>query len=210
MVSEVVDDITGAKISYKDAVAGKYSEIATPPDIPVAPKLKVSKEGSPAMIFLPAEVEASVELCKWHIVLKFPNFRPDIVKDRELVENKWNLKFKATVSYLNVRNLLLHYQCEEDFHKVMLLENVWIEKQRCRLLKWSSNLYNQESPITIRWVRLPQLPLNFYAPSCLAAIGDQIGGFVRADERTLRKENSLFARISIIELDLSKGVPGKI
>lgn len=71
-------------------------------------------------------------------------------------------------------------------------------KRLDRVLKWTSNVFlKKESPVVLRWIRLPQLPSNFYALSCLAAIGEHIEKLIRADERTLNKELSLFARICI-------------
>lgn len=59
------------------------------------------------------------------------------------------------------------------------------------------------------WVRLPNLPLQFWYPESFATIGDSLGKFIKEDTDRTSKGLATFARICV-ELDLSKGLPDKI
>lgn len=63
----------------------------------------------------------------------------------------------------------------------------------------------RKSPVVPRWVRLPGLPTNHFA-SCFEGLGSAISKFVKADERSLTKENPGYGRICV-EIDLSKELP---
>ena len=47
------------------------------------------------------------------------------------------------------------------------------------------------------WIRLPQLPIEFYDPSILKKIGSTIGPVLRIDSHTINGERGQFARLCI-------------
>lgn len=79
-----------------------------------------------------------------------------------------------------------------------------------RDIQWTSSFEKRkESPKVNRWIRLPNLPINFYTPKCMEGIGNAITKFVAVNERTIRKTNPGTARLCV-ELDLSKPLPQRI
>lgn len=59
------------------------------------------------------------------------------------------------------------------------------------------------------WVRLHNLPIHFWDQTILACIGNSIGRFIKMDTQRIEERIFTFARICV-EVDLSKGLPGKI
>jgi hypothetical protein len=59
------------------------------------------------------------------------------------------------------------------------------------------------------WVRLPNLPLNFYTPSFLPTLGNALGRFIKTDTYKIAKGFITFAHICV-EIDLSQGLPDRI
>ena len=53
------------------------------------------------------------------------------------------------------------------------------------------------------WVRISQLPLDYYNKGMLYVVGNQIGQVVKIDNTTLRRTKGRFARICVM-LDLTK------
>ena len=53
------------------------------------------------------------------------------------------------------------------------------------------------------WVRLPELPIEFYEPTILKKIGKTIGPVLRIDSHTLNGERGRFARVCV-QIDVNK------
>lgn len=47
------------------------------------------------------------------------------------------------------------------------------------------------------WIRLPELPIEYYAPSALREIGEAIGPFVRIDAHTAAESRGRYARLCV-------------
>jgi len=143
-------------------------------------------------------------------VIRFPQASPPINKVREIVNFKWGLEAQATVGYLNNRHILVKTSSELDYQKVLNMESSKLLNFNVKIFKWSSDFTSQrESPLVHRWVRLPSLPSNFFAPSVLEGIGNAITKFIMADPKSVTKENPSYARMCI-ELDLSKPQPSRV
>lgn len=61
----------------------------------------------------------------------------------------------------------------------------------------------------LRWIRLPQLPLNLYTPFVIKGLGDTISKYIDIDEKTATRTNPAYARLCL-ELDLLKPLPLKV
>lgn len=59
------------------------------------------------------------------------------------------------------------------------------------------------------WVRLYSLPLDYWQPESLSAIGNKLGHFVKISEATRRGKYTSFARIGV-EMDLSGALPDEL
>ncbi|KAK4710476.1 hypothetical protein R3W88_004989 [Solanum pinnatisectum] len=73
---------------------------------------------------------------------------------------------------------------------------------------WDSNFAPKESTITdfAIWVRLPQLPTEFYDKSILEKIGKKLGALLKIDACTSATLKERYARICI---EVSTGIPVK-
>lgn len=78
-----------------------------------------------------------------------------------------------------------------------------------KVFKWAPSFTSQpESPIVHRWVRQPQISSNLCAPSVFERISNSITKFINADENTVNKSNSAYARIC--ELGLTVPLPRRV
>eukprot|EP00253_Pinus_taeda_P016943 PITA_16943 len=59
------------------------------------------------------------------------------------------------------------------------------------------------------WIRLYSLPLDYWQPKSLKAIGNKLGHFIKISEATLRGKYTSFARICV-EMDLFEALPNEI
>ncbi|XP_057833889.2 uncharacterized protein LOC131044554 [Cryptomeria japonica] len=59
------------------------------------------------------------------------------------------------------------------------------------------------------WIRLPNLPLQYWFDSCFEAIGNSLGKFLLIDDGSLNLLHTTFARV-LVEMDTSMGLPSEI
>lgn len=181
-----------------------------PLDITISQKTPISKYGKPTFILTEEEMQQSLDHCKWYLVLKFNNTRPKPEDIRRVILRMWGLSSSVTIGALNTKDILLKIQNEEDHIKVLSRDFTWLLNEHFRIVKWSSSLREQkENPVVLRWIRLPSLPANLFAPSCLEGIGNSISRYICSDARTLDKSNPSYARMCV-ELDLSKALPSEV
>lgn len=79
--------------------------------------------------------------------------------------------------------------------------------------KWEPNFRPSKaapsSTYVPTWVRLPELPIEYYDKVVLEKIGNQIGNLLRIDSKTVAGEYGKFARLCI-NVDLQKPLPSSI
>ncbi|GLJ25325.1 hypothetical protein SUGI_0484790 [Cryptomeria japonica] len=59
------------------------------------------------------------------------------------------------------------------------------------------------------WIRLPNLPMQYWFDSCFEAVGNFLGTFLMADEDSLNLLHTNFARLLVV-VDVTMGLPSKI
>lgn len=71
--------------------------------------------------------------------------------------------------------------------------------------EWSPNFEPARASIdkVAAWVRFSGLPIEYYDPFFLSAVGDRIGKTIKVDKNTLLRERGKYARLCV-EIDLSK------
>jgi len=79
------------------------------------------------------------------------------------------------------------------------------------LKRWTANFspFTETFKCICLWVLLPDLPLKFWDPKVLKAIGDKVGDFVFFELKYLSWEVKQMAWI-LVDCDLLKGVPEAI
>ena len=76
---------------------------------------------------------------------------------------------------------------------------------------WTMNFVPKRETFTLVpvWIRLYSLPLDYWMPESLKAIGNKLGHFLKISEATLRGKYTSFVRICV-EMDLSGALSNEV
>lgn len=104
------------------------------------------------------------------------------------------------------------FQNEVDRNKILgRCQWFWEDSHSLLLKPWhlAFNPNSETFDSTPIWIRLPNLPLQFWFDSCFEAIGNSLGKFLMSDEVSLNLMHTTFARL-LVEMDSSKDLPSEI
>ncbi|GLJ54101.1 hypothetical protein SUGI_1158490 [Cryptomeria japonica] len=59
------------------------------------------------------------------------------------------------------------------------------------------------------WIKLPNLPMQYWFDSCFEVVGNSLGMFLMADEDSLNLLHTTFARLLVV-VDVTMGLPSEI
>jgi hypothetical protein len=99
----------------------------------------------------------------------------------------------------------VYFSNEEDYTK-SLEEGPWLIYDHYLVVReWCPNFYPGSATIdkTAVWVRIPDLPIEYYDAKVLHFIGNRIGKTVKVDKNTLFQERGKYASICV-EVELNK------
>ncbi|KAL9666591.1 hypothetical protein QQ045_000926 [Rhodiola kirilowii] len=99
---------------------------------------------------------------------------------------------------------------EADVNKALTFPFQKVGHTYFKLFRWAAD-YNpkQESTRITKWIRLPGLPMEFFAPSCLRAIVSSFAHYLGIDERTRERSALNYAR-ACVEFDVNKPLPSRV
>nr|POF20431.1 uncharacterized protein CFP56_46865 [Quercus suber] len=99
---------------------------------------------------------------------------------------------------------LVRFQNGED-HARVLRDGPWfVGGHYLSLRGWEPNFKSSKANMSsvAVWIRLPELPIEYYEPSALRAIGETIGPVLRIDTHTAAETRGKFARLCVqVNLD---------
>ncbi|CAN1837372.1 hypothetical protein LINPERHAP1_LOCUS35080 [Linum perenne] len=121
------------------------------------------------------------------------------------LKSLWKPSGAIQVIHLDKDCYLVKFSNEHDYFKAltggpwMVLDHYLIVQQ------WEPNfrVSNKLPSRMVVWVRFPHLPILFYHPQILSALGNLLGRIVRIDLTTQSGERGKFARIAV-EIDLNE------
>ncbi|XVF12133.1 hypothetical protein REPUB_Repub08aG0088200 [Reevesia pubescens] len=120
----------------------------------------------------------------------------------------WSRIGKLSIVDLGHDFYLIKFQSGEDYNYV-IKEGPWfIAGQFLTLRKWEPNFRASEASFTsvAVWVRLPELPVEYFDLEILRKIGQSLGVLLRADGHTLAGERGKYARICV-QVSLERPLP---
>lgn len=132
------------------------------------------------------------------LVYRFVGFWPSLPNLHHCVSNSW----KPLVAY----GIEL-FPCAKGFFIASFTSTLDCDLVMGKLWSWgdhslsikpwspSFNPFTESLSIRPAWVRLPNLPLHLWEPSCFEAIGNSIGNFLKVDDATTSMGHSTFARL---------------
>ncbi|XP_059066201.1 uncharacterized protein LOC131857545 [Cryptomeria japonica] len=87
----------------------------------------------------------------------------------------------------------------------------WEDKHVLMLKPWhpAFNPKSESFDRTPLWIRLPNLPMQYWFDSCFEAVGNSLGTFLMADEDSLNLLHTTFARLLVV-VDVTMGLPFEI
>ncbi|KAK2384819.1 zinc ion binding / nucleic acid binding protein [Trifolium repens] len=120
------------------------------------------------------------------------------------LKQMWVRKGVITIIDLGKDYFLIYFSNEEDYIRA-LEDGPWLIYDHYLIVReWSPNFYPNEATIDKAsvWVRIPDLPIEYYDAKVLHFIGNRIGRTVKVDKNTLFQERGKYARICV-EMDLT-------
>lgn len=92
------------------------------------------------------------------LVGKFTNDIPNLIKVSQSLA-KLDLKGKYTINFFNPRNVIIRCFGQEDFEFLWLKNAISVGNCPMRILKWSPNFFDKDSPILPIWLSLKHVPI---------------------------------------------------
>ncbi|XP_021735747.1 uncharacterized protein LOC110702350 [Chenopodium quinoa] len=126
------------------------------------------------------------------------------------LKKKWNIKGELALTDIGCNYYIARFTNKEDYSYV-LTQGPWLlDDNYLTIRKWVPNFIPEEAPIKVltAWVRIPNLPVEYFDINFLNKIGSKIGKVLRVDKMTTKDERGQFTSISV-EIDLSKPLLSK-
>ncbi|KAI9094528.1 hypothetical protein K1719_026648 [Acacia pycnantha] len=164
-------------------------------------------EGRPGILSFSAE-EYAAWCLPWmnSLILKVlgANFPTYIIRDR--INRMWRPKDPLKLIPLSNGYYIVSFSNKED-RDYAFQEGPWmIEDHYLIVQRWRPNFNPWKADLQCQiaaWVRLPDVPFEFYNVESLRRIGNMIGRMIKVDRSTSIYDKGGFARICV-ELDLQK------
>ncbi|KAI9111670.1 hypothetical protein K1719_017360 [Acacia pycnantha] len=164
-------------------------------------------EGKPGKLSFTAE-EYSAWCLPWmnSLIIKVlgANFPTYVIRDR--INRMWRPKDALKLIPLSNGYYIVSFSNKED-REYAFQEGPWmIEDHYLIVQRWRPNFNPWKADLQcniVAWVRLPDVPFEFYNVESLRRIGNMIGKMIKVDRSTSIYDKGGFARICV-EIDLKK------
>jgi hypothetical protein len=121
------------------------------------------------------------------------------------LKQMWVRKGVISIIDLGYEYFLIYFTNEEDYTKA-LEDGPWLIYDHYLIAReWRPNFHPSNATIekVVVWVRISELPIEYYDAKILHYIGNRIGKTVKVDRNTLFQERGKYARVCV-EVDLNK------
>ncbi|KAF8369558.1 hypothetical protein HHK36_032421 [Tetracentron sinense] len=163
-----------------------------------------SYQGEPALFYSNEELTTSAEIFKHVLIAKFTFRRSSIEDLTAYVRKSIHTKLGISVGILDERHMLIRFESEAEYLSLWIKEFCYMEGQMVRFIKWTPFFLAGSEPTVVPiWITLPGLPINFFNPKDLKAIGNIVGKVLKVDGPTKSLSRPSMARVCI-EIDVSK------
>lgn len=100
---------------------------------------------------------------------------------------------------------LVRFSVQEDLETVLKRGPWFIGEHFLSIRKWEANFKSSEALVTSMavWVRLNELPIEYYDAGVLREIGQALGNVLRIDTHTTTEAKGRFTRICV-QVDIGK------
>lgn len=155
-----------------------------------------------AILFTPIEVEQLHKQRDNTLIMNFSSGGPQVHEIHAHIVAEWNLAAPPAVGYIYPRHVSIHMASYADTTKALALNKYKMKNNLFCLFRWSPEFkIGKESPMAAVWVKLHDLPLQFYNESSLHCIGSVLGNVIRICPKIINLIQQWYARI-YVELDV--------
>ncbi|XP_074306361.1 uncharacterized protein LOC141641605 [Silene latifolia] len=112
---------------------------------------------------------------------------------------KWAIKGKLTLIDISDSYYVARFSCLQDYEHVITQGPWMVDDHYITIRKWVPNFVPSEDTIKYitAWVRIPNLPVEYFNEGFLRKIGSKIGKVIRIDKNTALAERGQFTRMSV-------------
>lgn len=145
------------------------------------------------------------------LICRFLGYRIQPSAIEAWVHRTWEIKGDLIVSHYSNGYFLVTFATEDD-RDAIFQGGPWFYGRAGLFMKpWHPGFKPCEEVPTVApvWVRLPDFPPEYWYEEVFEQIGDSIGEFLFASDRTLEKKSTSYARICV-QLDLQAPLPATV
>ncbi|MQM00046.1 hypothetical protein Taro_032778 [Colocasia esculenta] len=166
--------------------------------------------GEPAAFFTLEEITTSCKPLQSSVIARTAQGRPPFSDIRAHLVQRFKLQQDFMISALDNRHLLIRFQNNDDFLKVLLKETMYVQGRLFRFFRWSFEFRpDEDSPVISVWLELPHLPANLFSDSMVRSIAGSVGPVLQIDRNTQYMIRTQSARVHV-QLDVSRKLPDRI
>ncbi|KAK4389820.1 hypothetical protein Sango_2319000 [Sesamum angolense] len=188
--------------SYWDAVAGVAVRPPPPPvsfnTVSFRPMgILTRDQGMKVLCFSSKEIARLSQPFWYALVGKFSHGYPSMQHLRRWILTQ-GFCGDFSVGAINARHVFIKFALEEDYTKLWIKSIWFVDGFPMRVFKWTPTFNPlQESPIVPVWVRLPELPIQFFDWEALFSIARLLGTPLRIDVSTATLARLSVARVCV-------------
>ncbi|OIT08479.1 hypothetical protein A4A49_00874 [Nicotiana attenuata] len=148
-----------------------------------------TKQGQPAVIFKKEDYMVRfADRCKFIVVGKYSNTMPRMEIIRKSFIAQTELRRPVKIAHFNARTVYIDLENEYDHSTVWGKQYMYIQGQMMKLEAWSPAFKpNEDSPIVLVWVVIPELPWHLYYMEILTPLLSPIGKALYLDLASFQK-----------------------
>ncbi|XP_021754907.1 uncharacterized protein LOC110720205 [Chenopodium quinoa] len=150
---------------------------------------------------------------KWmsSIIMYVVGDTPTLTAVKRYVDSVWNQVQTPNIFLHDDGYFLVHFHSIEDRDLVLAGGPYTFLNKPVIIKPWSTgfNFYEEILKVIPLWIKLPNLPLNFWSADSLIRIASILGVPLFADDCTTRQQRVSFARV-LVEMDVTMTLPDHV
>nr|GMC61994.1 TMV resistance protein N-like [Ipomoea batatas] len=138
------------------------------------------------------------------LVGRFVKERPPLETIRARIGAALRLEGGVHIGSLNRRSITLRFDLDSDFKRAWFRGQVMVDGAKAWFERWSPAwCATKDSPLSLVWVELPNLPLHLFDFESISRICAPFGRAIELDLATVRKSRPSVAKVRL-EIDVTK------
>ncbi|KAL8511903.1 hypothetical protein ACS0TY_018371 [Phlomoides rotata] len=129
-----------------------------------------------------------------------PSVQADLIKKLTAI---WGVKTPWSLIPIGKGYYIFHFSCGDDRERIFAKRTWQIKSGFLCLQRWVQdfNPYKVSSSVAQVWIRISELPLEYWNTNIITTLTSAVGTVIKLDERTASRSMGRFARV-LMELEL--------